>query len=56
MSAKSDVINILVKSRWKDKDKMLEATKKQEEIKRKYGMPEKNWNSLAEIRKTRTSR
>lgn len=51
---KLDKFNVLIKALWKDKEKMLSASQKQEEIKKKYGYPEKNWNSLSELRKWRT--
>lgn len=46
---------ILVASRNKDRERMLNAAKKQEEIKREYGIPEEHWNSLSELRKWRSS-
>lgn len=39
----------------RDKKKMLSAVKKQEDIKKKYGAPEKGWSSLSALRKWKTS-
>ena len=52
---KNDKLKLVPSSRHYDKKKMLSAAKKQEEIKKKYGMPEKGWSSFSELRKWRDS-
>lgn len=42
-------LSVLVSSRWKDRERMLGAAKKQQQIKKKYGAPAKGWSSLAEL-------
>ncbi len=39
----------------RDKNKMLCAVKKQEEIKKKYGVREKGWSSVSALRKERAT-
>lgn len=54
-SSKSGSVGILIAPRRREKDKVAQAVKKQKEIKRKYGIPEKGWNSLSELRRVRAS-
>lgn len=47
--------HLLTEAKVKDKDRILKAVRKQDQIRKKYGKKEKGWDSVSIIRKWRMS-